>query len=114
METYDLYEELQTKQRHLDLAIKQLRKDATKYAEAERNYKIILRQEVLRLRDEGLAVGIIDKICYGVPKVADARFTRDVTEATYKACQESINSMKLQLRLLENQIQREWGQTSNV
>ena len=53
---------------------------------------------------------MIDKTCYGIPSVAEARFKRDVAEAVYKANLEAINSIKLQMRLLENQLQREWGQ----
>ena len=106
-----LYEELQAKTQQLEIAIKQLRKNGTAYAEAERDYKILLRQECLKLRDEGTAIGMIDKICYGIPSVAEARFKRDVAEAVYKANLEAINSIKLQMRLIESQIQREWEQS---
>ena len=105
----NLYEELQQKTRELDISIKALRKNGEAYAQAERDYKVLLRQECLKLRDEGMAIGMIDKTCYGIPSVAEARFKRDVAEAVYKANQEAINSIKLQLRLIENQIQREWG-----
>jgi hypothetical protein len=109
----ELYDELQTKTRHLDASIKQLRASGTEYAKAEREYKILLRQECLKLRDEGMAIGMIDKTCYGIPSVAEARFQRDVAEAVYKANIEAINSIKLQMRLIESQLQREWGaQTS--
>ncbi len=107
----DLYDELQLKLKELNVSIKQLRKTGTAYAESERDYKIILRQECLKLRDSGMAIGMIDKCCYGIPSVAEARFKRDVAEAVYKANQEAINSIKLQLRLIEGQIQREWGAT---
>lgn len=106
---YDLYSELQAKTKQLDVSIRQLRKSGTDYATAERDYKILLRQECLKLRDSGMAIGMIDKTCYGIPSVAEARFKRDVAEAVYKANQESINSLKLQLRLLDAQISREWG-----
>ena len=108
----ELYNELQTKTRHLETSIKQLRTSGTEYAEAEKNYKILLRQECLKLRDEGMAIGMIDKTCYGIPSVAEARFKRDVAEAVYKANIEAINSVKLQMRLIESQLQREWGNTS--
>ena len=108
---YDLYEELQAKTRQLDVSIKTLRKSGTDYAEAERDYKILLRTECLKLRDQGMAIGLIDKTCYGIPSVAEARFRRDVCETVYKANLEAINSIKLQMRLLEEQIQREWGAT---
>lgn len=105
----DLYEELQKKTSQLDYSVKLLRENGSAYAQAERDYKVLLRQECLRLRDEGMAIGMIDKTCYGIPSVAEARFKRDVAEAIYKANQEAINSIKLQMRLLEAQISREWS-----
>ena len=104
----DLITERELKQKQLDQAIKDLRGDGTEYAEKEKNYKILLRQEVLKLRDEGVAIGVIDKICYGIPSVAEARYERDVAETIYKANQEAINSIKLQMRLIGEQISREW------
>lgn len=109
----DLYNELNQKIKELEVSIKQLRKNGTAYAEAERNYKILLRQEILKMRDEGQAIGVITLTCYGIPSVAEARFKRDIAETIYKANQEAINSIKLQLRLLENQIQREYGSSQN-
>lgn len=104
----DLITERETKQKQLDKGILDLRGNGTAYAEAERDYKILLRQEVLKLRDEGVAIGVIDKICYGIPSVAEARYKRDVAEAIYKANQEAINSLKLQIRIIDNQVSREW------
>lgn len=109
MEDYDLYSELQTKTRQLDVSIRQLRQNGTAYAAAEKKYKMLLRTECLKLRDAGMSIGLIDKTCYGIPAVADARFKRDVAEAVYKANMEAINSIKLQMRLIESQIQREYG-----
>lgn len=109
MSEYDLYTELQQKIVQLDTSIKALRKSGTSYAQAEKDYKILLRQECLKLRDDGMAIGMIDKTCYGIPSVAEKRFQRDVAETVYKANLEAINSIKLQMRLLENQIQREYG-----
>ena len=105
----NLYNELESKIQELEVSIRSLRKTGTNYAEAEKEYKILLRQEVLKLRDEGQAIGVITLICYGIPSVAEARFKRDTAEAIYRANQEAINSIKLQLRLLESQIQREYG-----
>ena len=105
----DLYEELQTKRDQLDASIKQLRKNGTEYAKNERDYKVLLRTECLRLREEGMAIGLIELTVYGIPSVAEARFQRDITKVVYDANQEAINSLKLQMRLIESQIQREWG-----
>lgn len=105
----DLITELRQLSRELDESIKLLRSNGIKAAQAEKNYKMLLRQECLKLRDEGMAIGLIDKICYGIPSVAEARFNRDVAQATYKANQEHINIKKLQLRIVEGQVNREWN-----
>ena len=109
----DLFNELQTKQSQLNVSIKKLRETGSNYAKAERDYKILLRQEVLKLRDEGQAIGVISLICYGIPSVAKARFERDVAETIYKANQEAINTLKLEIRLIESQLSREWNNTTN-
>ncbi len=105
----DLMNDLQRYSNELDQSVKRFRKNGEALAQAERDYKVLLRQEVLKLRDEGMAVGLIDKTVYGLPSVADARFRRDVAEAMYKANQEHINTTKLHLRIIESQISREWG-----
>ena len=38
-------------------------------------------------------------------------FNRDVTESKYKAAQEAINVYKLAVRILQNQIEREWNRS---
>lgn len=106
---YDLIREIESKTHDLEVAIRSLRKTGQKRAETERDYKVILRQEALKLRDSGMAVGMIDKTVYGIEAVAAARYERDVAEAVYQANLESINATKLMLRLLDAQINREWG-----
>ena len=105
----DLYLELQSKTKQLEASIRQLRRSGTDYAEAERDYKILLRQECLKLRDAGTAIGMIDKCAYGIPSVAEARFKRDVALVVYEANKDAIQSIKLQLRLIDAQLSREWG-----
>lgn len=108
----DLYNELNQKIKELNISIQSLRKTGTEYAEAEKEYKIKLREEALKLRAEkGMPVTLIQQVVYGVPEVASKRFNRDVKEAVYQANQEAINSIKLQIRVIENQLSREWGNT---
>lgn len=110
----DLYNEIQNKINELNISLKKLRETGTAYAEAERDYKITLRQEALKLRSEkNMAITLIQQVVYGVPEVADKRFKRDVAEAIYKANQEAINTIKLQIRVLESQLSREYGINSS-
>ena len=109
----DLYNQLNQRLNELDISIKSLRNTGSEYAKAERNYKVLLRQECLKMRDDGMAIGMITMTCYGIPSVAEARFKRDIAESIYKANQEAIASIKLQVRIIENQINREFGIEGN-
>lgn len=109
----DLQIELQQQVELLQKSLENLRKTGSDYADKERKYKILLRQEVLKLRDDEIAIGVIQLVCYGIPSVAQARFERDVALATYQANQEAINTYKLKIRLLESQISREFTNVSN-
>jgi len=111
----DLVNLLNSKIQDLNVSIKKLRETGTEFAEAERDYKITLRQEALKLRAEkGMPVTLIQQVVYGVPEVAEKRFNRDVKEAIYNANQEAINSTKLQIRIIESQLQREWGNNGQI
>lgn len=105
----DLYEEIQRLMAELTASIRKLRDNGAKLADAERDYKITLRQEALRLRAGDMPVTLINNIIYGVPEVAEKRFKRDVEQANYDANKEHINITKLKLRILEAQLSREWG-----
>lgn len=105
----DLYEEITKLMQELTASIKKLRNNGAKLAEAERDYKLTLRQEALRLRAGDMPVTLINNIIYGVPEVAAKRLKRDVEQANYDANKEHINITKLKLRILEAQLAREWG-----
>ena len=105
-----LFEEITRLVAELNASIHKLRDNGEKLAQAERDYKITLRKEALRLRESrNMPVTLINNIIYGVEDVADKRFARDVAEANYEANKEHINITKLKLRLLEAQLEREWG-----
>jgi hypothetical protein len=105
----DLYEEIQKLMAELTASIRKLRDNGAKLAEAERDYKITLRKEALKLRAGDMPVTLINSVIYGVPEVAERRFNRDVEQANYDANKEHINVTKLKLRLLEAQLNREWS-----
>ena len=105
----DLLNTIQELMNELSTSIKMLRKNGNDLAQAERDYKICLRQEALKLRESKTPVTLINQIIYGVPEVAEKRFKRDIAETMYNTNQEHINVTKLKLRILENQLSREWG-----
>ena len=107
----DLFNQIQELTEKLNTAIKSLAKKGQELAETERDYKITLRQEALKLRAEkGMPVTLIQQVVYGVPEVAEKRFKRDVAETMRDTNLEYIQVTKLQIRILESQLQREYGQ----
>ena len=106
----DLFNDIQELNNRLNQAIKLLAKYGKEKAETERDYKIVLRQEALKLRAEkGMPVTLIQQVVYGVPEVADKRFKRDVADAMYQTSLENINSIKIQIKILDAQLSREWS-----
>lgn len=106
--TNDLVNEIGNKVRLLDVAIKQAKLRGEVYAESEQKYKIALSTSILEERANGTPVSIISDICRGKPEIAKLRFERDCAEVVYKSALEAINSYKLQIRLMDNQLSREW------
>jgi len=63
---------------------------------------------MLQERDSGTPVTIISDICRGSQEIAELKFKRDCAEVVYKSALEAVNGYKLQIKVLENQIDREW------
>jgi hypothetical protein len=105
----DMITELNEKIKALDVAIKQLKNRGTKLAESEKDYRVALAHKLLQLRTDGHPVTIIENIAKGNADIANLRMARDIDETMYKSVMEYINVVKLQIKVIENQIQREWG-----
>lgn len=105
----DLYITLQEKQNDLNVAVKELRKTATEYAEAYKTYRVLLAKKMLELKAEGMAITLAGDVARGDEEIAEAKKVEIIKEAIYKANQESINSTKLQIKIIESQITREIG-----
>lgn len=109
----DLIDRIQNLIAELQQYIKGLQNWGLKKAQAESDYQTALSQEVLKERDKGTAIGVIQLIVKGKPEVAKKRFERDVAESMYQVAQEKINIAKLELRLLDSQVAREWQNGGN-
>lgn len=104
----DLLLELNQARKDLDTSMKLLRKNGAEFAKAERDYQIIKAQTVLVMKSNGCPMTEINLSIKGQPQVAEAMLKRDVAKVTYEANQEHINVKKLDIRVIENQIEREW------
>ena len=106
-----MYNDIMNEVAIMEAALKQLGERGKVYAKAEMDYKIAMRTEILRLRDEGQKVTVIKDLCYGTPSIAKLRLDRDIAETMYKSALEAINVKKLKIRIMENQYDKEWGNT---
>lgn len=105
----NLMDELWRKFKMLDAAIKELRSRGSAYAQAEQDYRVELAKCILLEREKGTPVTIISDVCRGDRTIAGLKFNRDVADVVYKSALEAVNVYKLQIRILDEQIEREWG-----
>lgn len=107
----DLINELMNKKSNLDTYLSLLKKYGQELALAEMNYKKKLSEVALKLKDEKMPITLIDKVIYGIKEVAELRFERDSAEVMYQVALEKINITKLQIKVIQNQVDKEWGQS---
>lgn len=105
----DLWQMIEEKQESLDKAIKQLANNGYDLSTKERNYKIALNKKALELRNQEMPVTLINQVIYGYEEIANLRFERDNAQVKYNANLEYINTIKLNIRILESQLSREYG-----
>lgn len=105
----DIYNELQEKCKLLDNSIRMLRKTGSDYAKAYTDYRVALAKELVKLKDEGYAITLAGDIARGKPDIAHLKFLEISNEAIYKANMESINVLKLEIKILQEQINKEYG-----
>lgn len=109
----DLVNELNEKCRLLDNSIRALRKTGSEYAKAYTDYRIALAEELLKLKAEGYAITLAGDLARGIPSVAQLKFEEISKEAIYKANLESINALKLEIKIIQNQIDKEFSNEIN-
>ena len=104
----DLTNELNNLINKLDISVKSLRKTGSEYAKAYTDYRVALAKELMILKEEGYAITLAGDIARGKPEIAKLKFKEISSEAIYKANQESINALKLQIKIIQEQINKEW------
>lgn len=86
-----------------------LKDSGCQLAENEAEYRKRLRVAILEERDKGTPVTIISDVCRGRDDIAELKRLRDCSEAIYKASQEAVNVLKLRIRVVNEEINREWN-----
>ncbi len=104
----DLLNELWKINELLTKALEQYKQRGREYAKAYRDYRVLLAQELLKLKADGMPVTIAYDIARGTEEVAKAKEQEIISESLYNSCQEAINTYKLQIKILQEQINKEY------
>lgn len=78
-------------------------------ADADSEYRKAKAIRTARLKDEGTQVTLIKDLIYEDDDLDYLLRKRDQAEALWKTSQENINVLKLQIKVLQSQIEREWA-----
>ena len=105
----DIMIEIENLRKELNGSIQEYIKKGIDYATAYRDYRVELAKELLYQKELKTPATTAYDIARGKENVANAKFKEISTEAYYKAELEKINSIKLQLRMLETQYKIEFG-----
>jgi len=112
MEVVDLFNERENLSRSLSDSYQHLWQKGQESAKTEHQYKIANKVEIFRLHEEEkVAWTVCQTLAHGDQKVADLRLARDLAKVQYDVMQEKIQGIKLQLRLIESQLERDWSQS---
>jgi hypothetical protein len=104
----DLLNELWKINELLTKALEQYKARGREYAKAYRDYRVLLAQELLKLKADGMPATLAADIARGKDEIAEAKQNEIITESLYKSCQEAINVYKMQMKILQEQITKEY------
>lgn len=99
---------IEDRQRLAELALRELGPRAKAYAESERAYRVALASKILELKADGYPATLVPDLARGDKEVARLKVARDCAEALYKAADHGVNLYKMEARLMDSQMAREW------
>lgn len=85
--------------------IDSLRKAGFDKAKTEYVYRVSLAKELLINRDKGLPVTLNNDVSKGNEVIAKNKYDRDVAESIYDATYEKLRAVKIELGIVERQIE---------
>lgn len=105
----DLVALIESKREMLNKAIYESKERGIKFATAERDYQIAKTKKAFIWQEGGHKATFIAEMIRGDEEIANLRWERDCCEVLYDSAKDYINGVKLELRLLESQLDREWN-----
>ena len=106
-----IWDGIQADLKSLSEEVSEMRRLGNEYAGADAAYRRAKALAILDERRRGTPATIARDVIYARQDVFDALVARDCADSLYEASRESINALKLRVRVNEAQLQREWSQS---
>lgn len=100
VDAVDITQELYNGSRRLNKGSEEIFTLARKMAESDMKYTKALAKEKMKLRQEGMSVGLIDDVAKG--NIADIKFEKDLAEARYTAGRDRLKAIAAELNALQS------------
>lgn len=100
--------------RLIDVALKEAKKRGRIMVEKELLYYSAKAGESFKLLEQGYANTFIQTVVKGRPDVVKPMSEYHEAEVLYRNANEAIQALKLKLRVLENEQQRDWEQAKRM
>ena len=99
IELSEIIQEMKTVKTRMDNVIKEVYKQAKLKDKSEREYRIALAQEILKLKADGVQATLIPDIARG--NTADLKFARDSAKSLYDSARDSMETLRTEASLLQ-------------
>lgn len=100
VEPVEVAQAIWTTSKRLDKGVDYIVSKAKEYAKAEKEYRIALSKEIVKLKTDGMSVTLIGDVARG--NVADLKFNRDLAEQTYKASRDMLQALSNELSAMQS------------
>lgn len=100
MEPMRITEQIMETARRLQNASSEIFHLGKEKAQSEKEYRLALMREIMKLRADGMPATLINDVARG--NVADLLFARDAAEVKFKSAQESMAALKSTLSALQS------------
>ena len=105
----DLWQDIDNAFHDLQEELKEGEELGIKWSNAENAYQAAKHKRTLELKADGHTATMIQMLLKGDSEVATKLFERDSALVLYNASKSRENALKLKIRVLDAQLQREWG-----
>ena len=110
----EIYAALNRDRNLMKAASEELKSRGLAKAKAEADYQATKNRRVLEMKAEGYSASLINLLIKGDPEVNGKLFERECAEVVYDSAKEALNVYKLDARMLEAQLEREWNDAKRM